>query len=114
VTLNSTMNPRIGKMTLLVLMRFFGSPYCLDLVKAIHDRAREFELHLCNVSIVCRGSKEGGLKWRKLTGINFPVLADEHRDFVTSLQFKQSVFHLTSTDMIHKVILFTELAVAIR
>ena len=43
------------------------------------------------------------MRWRKITGIDFPVLADQHLQFVSNLQFKQSVYQLCGTDIVHKV-----------
>uniref|UniRef100_A0A914UUM0 Uncharacterized protein n=1 Tax=Plectus sambesii TaxID=2011161 RepID=A0A914UUM0_9BILA len=45
----------------------------------------------------------GGTKWRQLTGVTFPVLADEASEFVGSLQFGVSVLNMCNTTVFNKV-----------
>uniref|UniRef100_A0A914VUT4 Uncharacterized protein n=1 Tax=Plectus sambesii TaxID=2011161 RepID=A0A914VUT4_9BILA len=80
VSLRDLSNSKYGRHTLFVLLR-----------------ENEFQAKLVNIVIVCKGSKEGGAKWKQITGVTFPVLADETGDFVRSLHFGVSVWNMCKT-----------------
>lgn len=47
--------------------------------------------------VVCKGTKEGGKKWRQLIGLHLPVLADERGEFIAAFHFPISVWNIART-----------------
>uniref|UniRef100_A0A914VTC3 Alkyl hydroperoxide reductase subunit C/ Thiol specific antioxidant domain-containing protein n=1 Tax=Plectus sambesii TaxID=2011161 RepID=A0A914VTC3_9BILA len=101
VTLDDLLSPKYGRFTLFVLIRFFGCSVCLDHVRELVTRADEFEAKLVNIVIVCKGRREGGAKWKQLTGVTFPVLADETGAFVRCFHFGVSVWKMNNSKEFH-------------
>lgn len=66
-------------------------------MKTLEEHVEDFQRKLCNVVIVCKGTKEGGRKWRQVIGIHMPVLADEMGEFMTSFNFPISVWNMSRT-----------------
>lgn len=63
----------------------------------VQEHASQFFSHGCNVLIVCKGSKEGGKKWRARIGLELPVLADERSHLVESFDFPKSIWNAART-----------------
>uniref|UniRef100_A0A914W0I8 Alkyl hydroperoxide reductase subunit C/ Thiol specific antioxidant domain-containing protein n=1 Tax=Plectus sambesii TaxID=2011161 RepID=A0A914W0I8_9BILA len=101
VALRDILSTKYGRCALFVLIRYYGCPVCFAHVRALVDRAKEFETKCANIIIVCRGTKEGGAKWKQLTGVTFPVLADEQSEFVRSLHFGASIWDLCNMAVFH-------------
>lgn len=57
----------------------------------------EFVKKLCNIIIICKGTKEAGKKWKQLAGINFPILADEKAEFIKAFKFSSSLWNTCRT-----------------
>jgi hypothetical protein len=45
----------------------------------------------------------GAAKWKQLTGVTFPVLADENGEFVRNLHFGVSVWNMSNTKHFNRV-----------
>uniref|UniRef100_A0A914X6C8 Alkyl hydroperoxide reductase subunit C/ Thiol specific antioxidant domain-containing protein n=1 Tax=Plectus sambesii TaxID=2011161 RepID=A0A914X6C8_9BILA len=102
VTLKNVIAAKFARYTLFVFIRFFGCPVCFDHVQSLVERAKEFDAKMTNVVIVCKGSKEGGVKWKQLAGVTFPLLADEDGDFVRYLHFGVDIYNLCCTGLFQK------------
>jgi hypothetical protein len=110
---------------------------CYEHVCSLVERAKEFETKLVNIVVVCKGSRAGpfcfvfmknspikqcnfciclmhicdylgGLKWMKLAGVTFPLLADEKGDFVKFFHFGADVFNLCNTTLYNMVTILTK------
>lgn len=63
----------------------------------MQEFASQFINNGCNIIIVCKGSKEGGKKWRARVGLQLPVLADERCHLVESFDFPLSIWNAART-----------------
>lgn len=55
--------------------------------------------------LICKGSREGGRKWRELMGVRFPVMADETSLFVKAFKFPSSFWNTCRSENLHKMAL---------
>lgn len=68
-------------------------------MRNLQENAEKFRKKLCNIVIVCKGSREAGKKWKQLAGVDFPILADEHAQFVKAFKFSTSLWNTCRTFM---------------
>uniref|UniRef100_A0A914X356 Alkyl hydroperoxide reductase subunit C/ Thiol specific antioxidant domain-containing protein n=1 Tax=Plectus sambesii TaxID=2011161 RepID=A0A914X356_9BILA len=90
------------KYTLLIMVRYMGCEDCLEHVMAAHERVADFASRNCRLLVVCRATREGATLWRKMIGLQMPVLADEFGDLIQAIDFRLSVAMFANSAYVHK------------
>lgn len=83
----------------LVFLRHYGCIFCREHVAQLREREQEFRVQGANLAAVGMGDAVYACRFREQTGIDFPLLIDEHRLAYRAARLRSAnLLHLVWTE----------------